>query len=182
MIQFPIWPVLQCQCWQTSEIFIAVLPSPPPPLSTTGRRENLALGRKEEEREEQGGSGRRRSKGTALGRWTAYARMGAWRSPDMQRWLQLILILFAHFYKSGDTQAEERFKLNAKVGKKKTRGAKVSMMVMMTQAWQNYQICQYTLCKCQKYGKRRKGTFDDHDGGIWWKGSDTLEAGSCKYG
>ena len=109
-----------------------MLPSPPPPLSTTGRRENL--GRKEEEREEQGGSGRRRSKGTALGRWTAYARMGAWRSPDMQRWLQLILIIFAHFYKSGDTQAEERFKLNAKVGKKKTRGAKVSMMVIMTQA------------------------------------------------
>ena len=40
----------------------------------------------------------------------------------------------AQFYKSGDPQAEERFKLNAKVGKKKTRGAKVSMMVMMTQA------------------------------------------------
>ena len=88
------------------------------------------MGRKEEEREEQEGSGRRRSKGTALGRWTAYARMGAWRSPDMQRWLQLILMLFAHFYKSGDPQAEERFKLNAKVGKKKTRGAKVFMMVI----------------------------------------------------
>ena len=83
-----------------------------------------------------GRSGRRgrRSKRIAQERWTVYARRAAWRSPDMQRWLQLILILFAHFYQSGDPQAEERFKLNAKVGKKKTRGAKVSMMVMMTQA------------------------------------------------
>ena len=148
MIQFPIWPVLQCQCWQTSTKSllqccpVPLLPCQPLAGGKTwgGRR------RKGRSRGGVGGGEARelhRDAGQHMHGWEpggAQICKGDFNPHphccDSNHFKDL-----DHFFISGNSQTEERFKLNAKAGQEKTRGASDNKVFLTTMMKTSHPSC-----------------------------------------